>query len=499
MRATSHSMSTLRAENLSKTFGLTRANDGIDLELNGGEIHALLGQNGAGKSTLVGILTGRLMPDEGRVVVDGAELELGSTRSSAAAGIATVFQELALVATMTGLENIALALRVSASRGLRKRVEAIQREYGLPAPLDVLVADLHLPDRQRLELVRALCQQPKVLLLDEPTSLLSPLAVEGFLAKLRQLAESGLTVLLITHRLDEARSVAERLTVLRFGKKIATWDRANLPSNEELAVEMLGVRPVDEIDVPTAAEEVILVTRDLSAVDNHGHPALNEVSLTLRRREILGVAGADGNGQLELLETIAGIRRSREGSVHWRGEDVTATGYERLFRRGVQLVSGDRQLHGIVPSFTIAEHFEYALGPDVTTRVPELVRAYGIRPPIPSGRADQLSGGNQQKMIVAAACERDVELLLLSYPTRGLDVQASLQLREMLVERAKRGASIVVSSSELDELLSVSHRIVVMNRGRIVAEQRRGEFDLSELARSFSLSPGSGGRVGRAA
>jgi simple sugar transport system ATP-binding protein len=488
----------LQAEGITKSFGETLANDAIDLELVGGEVHALLGQNGAGKSTLVGIITGRLTPDQGRIVLDGEEVTLGDPHNAAARGIATVFQELMLVASMTGLENIALALGTAPNRALRKRVVAVQSKFDLTAPLDVPVRDLEMPQRQRIELARALAQEPKVLLLDEPTSLLSPAVVSGFLSQVRELARSGLAVLLITHRLDEARSIADHLTVLRHGRKVAEHDRHSTPSNSELALEMLGVRIVDEIEMFEPSDRATLRVTGLYALDDHKHQVVDNISLTLRAGEIIGIAGVDGNGQLELLETIAGLRRPRNGNITWLGQDITSLGYRQRFERGIQFVSGDRQRYGVVPTFTIAQHFEYALGPAILARLGKVLAAYDVRPPFPSHRGDQLSGGNQQKMIVAAACERYANLLLLSYPTRGLDVQASLTLRELLVARARTdGVSMLISSSDLEELLSIAHHIVVMNRGRIVGTQTREQFDHQQLAEWFTLGSEQTSPAGR--
>jgi simple sugar transport system ATP-binding protein len=481
-------VTTLVAEGISKRYGATQANEGVDLELRGGEVHALLGQNGAGKSTFVAVLVGRVEPDAGRVLLDGQEVPLGNPHASAARGIATVFQELMLVPSMTGLENIALALGTAANRATRRMAEAVQAEFELPANLDVPIRELEMPERQRVELVRALAQKPRVLLLDEPTSLLSPTAVPSFLREVKELAESGLAVLLITHQLDEARSIADRVTVLRHGRTVAVYEHGALPSNSELAMAVVGTRLVDHIETFEPAAGVALEVEGLEALDDHKHPALSDVSFSLRPGEILGLAGVDGNGQLELLETIAGLRRATGGRVVYDGEDVTAAGYEALHARGVQFVSGDRQRHGIVPTFTVAQHFEYALGRGILPQLPRVLRDYDVRPPVPSWRGDQLSGGNQQKMIVAAACERDTRLILLSYPTHGLDVQASLTVRELLVQRAKgRGVTMVVASSDLEELLSISHRVAVMNRGRVVGIQSRDRFDPQQLAEWFTL------------
>ncbi|HKP18549.1 MAG TPA: ATP-binding cassette domain-containing protein [Gaiellaceae bacterium] len=480
-------MSILAARAITKSYGPTLANDAIDIDLAAGEVHALLGQNGAGKSTLVGVLTGRVAPDEGTVTVGGVEVPAGDPAASASAGIATVFQELMLVPSMTGLENIALALGLPANRATRRRAEAVRDEFQLPANLDVPVRLLGLPERQRIELIRALCQRPSILLLDEPTSLLTPTAIPGFLAKVQELARSGIAVLLITHRLDEALAIADKLTVLRQGRKIVTHTPADMPSSTELAIEMLGVRVADHVQIAPPAEEVVLQVRDLAVLDEHRHRRVDGISFDLRRGEILGVAGVDGNGQVELLEAIVGLRPALEGTLTYRGSDVTGTDYCARRADGTQLVSGDRQRYGIVPTFTVSQHFEYALGRDVLGRLPEILTTYDVRPPAAALRADRLSGGNQQKLVIACACERDVDLLALAYPTHGLDLQASLAVRQLLARRAAEdGVAIVFAGSELPELLSVSHRVAVLNRGRIIGIQSRDAFDAAELAEWFT-------------
>jgi ABC-type uncharacterized transport system ATPase subunit len=485
-----HAPTTLVAEGISKRYGATRANDAVDLQLTGGRVHALLGQNGAGKSTFVGILTGRVRPDSGRVLVDGREMSLGDPDAAAQCGLATVFQELMLVPQMTGLENIALALGTSAKRSTRAMVKATQAEFGLEAELDVPVADLELPQRQRIELVRALARRPRVLLLDEPTSLLDPTAVPEFLAKVKDLARAGLAVLLITHRLDEARSIADAVTVLRQGRKVAAYDGASLPGNSDLAVAVVGERLVDDIEMFEPSGSPVLELERLCAVDDHRHPAVNDVTLSLRPGEILGIAGVDGNGQLELLQAIAGVRPARSGRIAFKGEDVTGLAYGARFQRGVQFISGDRQRHGIVPTFTVSQHFEYAVGRESVAALPQTLRDYDVRPPEPSARGDELSGGNQQKMLVAAVFQRDSRVILLSYPTHGLDVQASLAVRRLIVDRARaRGVTMVVASSDLEELLSISHRVAVMSRGRVVGIQSRDAFDRRRLAEWFTSTP----------
>jgi simple sugar transport system ATP-binding protein len=381
------------------------------------------------------------------------------------------------------LENLSLAV----VHGVRARVAAVGERFGLTATLDVPVSELELPQRQRIELLRALCQEPTVLILDEPTTFLPPTAIEPFLAMVRALADQGLAVMLITHRLDEARSIADDVTVIRAGRVVDRFDRDSMPANEELAMAMVGAAVVEPTTVFRSTTATVLEARDM-CVDDGARRTVDGVSLTLGRGEILGVAGVDGNGQLELLEGIAGLHGLSAGSLRFGGDDIAAVPYSRRARMGIQFVSGERRRDGIVPTFTIAEHFSYALGPKSTEGLDEILTAYAVNPPRPSARAEHLSGGNQQKMILARALQRPCEVLLLSYPTQGLDVLATAQLHRLLVDRAKAGMAIVIASADLDELLTISHRVVVMNRGRIAGEQICTSFDRQELAAWFTGS-----------
>jgi ABC-type uncharacterized transport system ATPase subunit len=475
----------LRAVQVTKWFGATRANDRVDLHLQPGRIHALLGENGAGKSTLVGVLNGQLLPDEGTIVLNGEVLEPGNQGLALARGIATVHQHLALVPSMTGMENIALALGSSMNKKLRARVKEAQYRFGHTARLDVPVADLELPQRQRIEILRALCQEPAVLILDEPTTFLPPNAVEAFLERTRDLADDGLAVLLITHRLAEARLIADDVTVIRAGKVVGIFDRNKFPSNRELAMAIVGKAVPAPQGSGRTGTKTLLEIRDL-ILEDRGTKCVDGASLALREGEILGVAGVDGNGQLELLEGIAGLRAASAGSMWYDGSDVTASSFGRRTRLGIHFVSGERRRHGIVPTFTVAEHFAYVLGDRIVRRLDQILAEYGVTPPNPSMLGENLSGGNQQKMILARAFVRRPSVSLLSYPTQGLDVLAAAQLRQLLLDRAATGMGVILASSDLDELLSVSHRVIVMSRGRIVGEQAAGAFDRQLLASWFT-------------
>lgn len=480
----------LLVDGVSKTFGRTRANQDVHLELLGGQVHALLGQNGSGKSTLVGMLTGRHRPDEGRLVVDGEPMAVGDPAAARAAGVVAVHQELLLVPSMTGLENIAVSLRTAADRPTRSLVASVQEEFGITGILDTPVHQLGHPERQRLTLLRALVQRPRFLLLDEPTGLLPPTAVEQFLDGVRRLADEGLAVLLITHRLDEAIRVADQLSVLRAGRVVARHDRGAFPPPAGLAMEMFGERILENPEPAAIDDTVVLRVRDLAAKDDDGGEAVGGVSFEVRRGEVLGLAGVDGNGQVELLEALAGLRRPDGGTVEFEGIDITGTEHARLHARGIVFVSGDRQAHGIVPGFTVAEHFECVAGRRRSTALLAVLERFGVTPADPSLPADSLSGGNQQKVVVACALEVRPRLVLMSYPFHGLDVRASLRLREIVADYAhETGAAVIVASSELDDLLSMAHAIAVLNRGRIVGRQERGDYAAPALAAWFTGGP----------
>jgi simple sugar transport system ATP-binding protein len=475
----------LQAIQVTKSFGALKANDRVDLRLCPGRIHALLGENGAGKSTLVGVLNGQLLPDEGSIIVDGETLELGNPRASLAKGITTVHQHLALVPSMTGLENIALALGSSINKALRARVAEAQERFGQRARLTVPVDELELPERQRIEIIRALSQRPTVLVLDEPTTFLPPNAVGVFMQRLSELAQTGLAVLLITHRLAEARLVADDITVIRGGKIVAAFTRENLPPNHKLAIAIVG-KEVPEPQVSGSPGSRTLLEVSDVVLEDRGRTCVDGASLSIREGEIVGLAGVDGNGQLELLEGIAGLRAPARGTITYGDDDVTSASYGRRMHLGIHFVSGERKRDGIVPTFTIAEHFAYVLGDGAVKRLNQVLVDHGVSPANPSMLGENLSGGNQQKMILARALLRKSSVLLLSYPTQGLDVLAAAQVRQLLLDRAADGMGAILASSELDELLSVSHRVIVMSRGRIVGEQVSGSFDRQLLASWFT-------------
>jgi len=359
----------------------------------------------------------------------------------------------------------------------------VSAEFDLPVELDVRVGELELPQQQRIELMRALCQEPTVLLLDEPTSLLPPTLIDVFLEKVRDLADRGLAVLLITHRLDEARSIADRVTILRGGRVIGEYDHKNLPSANDLAHAMVGTTVVERSELSLASQETLLEAYELWVVDEANRRVVNGVTLRVAKGEILGV---DGNGQLELLESIAGLRPTSSGCLLlWAGTSPRSPSASA----GTPGFTSSRATVGATASFRRSRRRITSSMPSVptsSTRFRRYSEPTGCSRPTPATGRISCQGGNQQKLIVAQACERDSRVLLLSYPTQGLDVRATVNIRDILVAHASHGTAIVFTSSDLDELLSVSHCVVVMNRGRVVGEQRRAEYDRKQLAEWYA-------------
>lgn len=468
----------LEAIGVSKAFGSLKALEDVELTVLAGEVHVLVGENGAGKSTLVSLLNGSQAPDAGTVQVDGQKVDEPSVALDA--GVATVRQHLSLVPSMTGLENVALAIGASADTETRRLVDEQADRYGVQARLSERVEDTEMPARQRLALLRALCQHPRFLLLDEPTTFLPPTEIPQFLETLRSLAEDGLGVLLITHRVEEVRAAADRGTVLRQGRVVATFSSAEMPDRRKLAALIAGHEVRDVTPAERHGGEVNLEARGLEVQGNHGQPLVRGIGIEATAGSIVGLAGVDGNGQEPLLLALGGFLQSSGGRIVHGGVDITSWPARRRLAAGIRSVPSNRR-DGIVPEMTITEHFQIAGLPYDRASVEGALESYGVRPADAGARADRLSGGNQQKLQLALAIEQGGDVLLLSYPTSGLDVEAQVRIHEILIEEARRGTAIILASGELDELFAICDRIVVLNRGRTVGEQVRGGFDAEQL------------------
>ncbi len=483
----------LELRGVTKRFPTVVANDNVNLSVAPGEIVALLGENGAGKTTLMNILFGLYSPDEGEVLIDGEQLELSNPSASIAAGIGMVHQHFMLVPVFTVTENVILGLEPSNSLGWidKKEADSMVREisdrYNLSVDPDVLVEDTPVGVQQRVEIIKVLIREARYIIFDEPTAVLTPQEVEEFFGIVRGLREDGKGVIFISHKLNEALEIADRIMVLRDGKSVGEADPAEV-SQEQLAEMMVG-RPVDLLVHKEAASpgEVVLSVEDLVVLDDRDHRTVDGVSFQVRAGEIVGIAGVQGNGQTELVESITGMRGSLAGHVRIGGADVTESSPRDIHRMGAAHVPEDRQASGLVLNFTVAENMvlssyydhPYSRGiqmdwEEAHEASERLVEEYDVKTARVDVPVSTLSGGNQQKVIVAREFDREVKLVVASQPTRGVDVGSIEYIHARIVEERDEGVGVLVVSSELDEVMALSDRVLVMFEGKIV-----GEFDPS--------------------
>ncbi|MEM7271782.1 MAG: ABC transporter ATP-binding protein [Actinomycetota bacterium] len=503
----------LELRGITKRFPGVIANDSVDLEVGSGEILALLGENGAGKSTLMNVLYGLYSADEGDVVIDGQVQHFDSPSDAIAAGIGMVHQHFMLVPVFSVVENVVLGDEPTSWGGIlnlrqgRKRLIEISERYGLAVDPDAIIEDLPVGVQQRVEIIKVLFREANFLVLDEPTAVLTPQEVADLFEILRGLRADGKGIIFITHKLNEVVEIADRISVLRRGKIVGHADPATADP-QSLAELMVG-RPVDLVVDKASAEpgEPILEIENLTVLDDRAHAAVNDVSLTVRRGEVLGIAGVQGNGQSELVEAITGLRDPLAGRISIAGDDTTGDSPRSIHRRGVAHIPEDRQRMGLVLEFTIAENMvldgyyadEYSSGiamrwDDIHDTAGRLAERYDVRTPSIDVPASTLSGGNQQKVIVAREFSRPVDLIVASQPTRGLDVGSIEYIHGQVVAQRNEGTAVLLVSTELDEVLALSDRIAVMFDGRIVAVLNRDETDATELGLYMAGSaPGASG------
>jgi simple sugar transport system ATP-binding protein len=491
----------LRLEGITKAYPGVVANDDITLDLLAGEVHTIVGENGAGKTTLMGVAFGLHHPDAGRVLIDGREVQLRSPRDALAHGIGYVQQHFSLIPTLTVAENLVLALRGDPAgtsvRDAATRVRELSRQHGIDVDPDVRVEDLSVGLQQRAELLKALARQTRVLILDEPASVLTPQESDELSAILRRLAGTGMGIFLISHKLEEVLRVSDRFTVLRRGRLVATLPLAEV-DRSRLATLMIGElsgRTLDA-DRPKASRpgDVRLEARGLSVASDLGGSAVVDVSFAVRAGEILGVAGVEGSGQVELTECLAGLRKPTAGDVVVDGAAVTGGSVRRIRQAGVAHVPADRAVRGIVRNLSVAEglllpgiherpwsRFGLVNRAAMEAEALRLIEAFDIRPRSPDALAGSLSGGNQQKVVLAREIRDDPGVLVACYPTRGLDFAATEAVERVLVAARDRGAAVLYVSTDLDELLALADRIIVLAHGRITGELSAGRATAEQL------------------
>jgi simple sugar transport system ATP-binding protein len=478
----------LSMEAITKAFGDNVANDHIDFDLRRGEVHGLLGENGAGKSTLMKILYGLYKADSGRILLNGEPANINNPSAAVAAGIGMVHQHFMLVPTLTVAENVVLGAEPSRGvlldhDGAQRAVAALSERYGLKVDPRATVGDLSVGLQQRVEVLKALYRDARILVLDEPTAVLTPQETEDLFGVLRGFVDEGLSIILITHKLGELLGVSDRITVIRDGKVIDTVQAAR-SDERQLATLMVGREVVLQVErSPADAGDVRLDARGLEVLGVTGKPAVKGVDVHVRGGEILAVAGVDGNGQVELAEALAGIRPVVSGTVHVDGQDVTTLDAGARSDRGLAYIPEDRGGKGLVSEFTLAENFvlkrydqaPYATrgwlrGGAISRYASERIAAFDVRPANAQATASSLSGGNQQKAIVARELDGDPAVLVANQPTRGVDVGAIEFIHKQLLAQRDRGAAILMISLELDEIHQLADRIVVLFDGRIVGE-----------------------------
>jgi simple sugar transport system ATP-binding protein len=481
---------------ITKEFPGIVANDRVSFELARGEVHALLGENGAGKSTLMNILYGLYKADAGEIVVRGKPTTFTSAKDAIEAGIGMVHQHFMLIPVMTVAENIVLGNEpvregiLLDEAGAEARVRELSRQFGLVVDPGALVSQITVGQQQRVEILKALYRGADVLILDEPTAVLTPQEATELFGIIRSLQADGKSIIFISHKLNEVLEIADRITVLRRGKTIETVPREGA-TQESLAKAMVGREVLLRVDKPPAQPgETLLEVEDLHVVDDRGIEKVSGVSFKVRGGEIVGIAGVDGNGQSELIDAIAGLRRVASGSIRVAGRECQHATPREMLDVGVGHIPEDRQRRGLVLEFTIAENIalhDYAEPPDakwgwlfpsrMIERARVLIKQFDVRGGGPLTRAGGLSGGNQQKVVAAREISRDPKVLIAAQPTRGLDVGAIEYLHRRLVEERDEGRAILLISLELEEILSLSDRILVLYEGRIAGEH---EGEVSE-------------------
>ena len=516
---------------ITKKFPGVLANDHINLDLHPSEVHGLLGENGAGKTTLMNILFGLYRPDEGHIIVEGQEVLLRSPADAIARGIGMVHQHFRLVRPFTVTENIILGLNEGGAlldlRSAAAKVADVSEKYGLKVDPQARIQELSVGEQQRVEILNSLFRGAKVLILDEPTAVLTPQEADELAAALREMAKQGKTIVFISHKLDEVFKVTDRLTVVRSGK-VVFESLTNETDKKQVAREMIGSdiarlkigetstimavagaaslseqreHPPTRTDQPTQAPEVLRV-QDLHVRDDRGLPAVKGMGFSVHAGEIVGIAGVDGNGQREMVEAITGLRPIESGQVKVRDEDATRWSSAEYIKHNVAYITDDRQNEGLILNFNLARnailkrfaHPPFSrhglLDTHAIDRFAETltetfnIKAFGVH-----ASAGTLSGGNQQKLILARELSTNPPLIIANKPTHGLDIGAAASIYQILADERERGVAILLISADLDELLALSNRILVMYEGRMMGELPKGQADPEQIGMLMAGTP----------
>jgi ABC-type uncharacterized transport system ATPase subunit len=489
----------LEARGLTKTFPGVIANDHINLTLHQGQVLGLLGENGAGKSTLMNMIYGLYSPDEGEIRINGQVAHIKDPNDAISLGIGMVHQHFQLVPVLTVTENIMLGNETVKGPFLdrgkaRKKIMEISQKYGLSVNPDAVVQDLSVGIQQRVEIIKALYRDAKILILDEPTAVLTPQETEGLFEVMNTLLEQGVSIIFISHKLKEALRICDHIVVLRHGK-VAGEANPKQSTQATLASMMVGREVLLQVDkTPAQPQQTILEIADLNVLDDRDLPAVRNLSLTLQAGEILGVAGVQGNGQTELVEAITGLRSIVSGHVWIDGHDITNQTPRTITETGVSHVPEDRQRHGMVASFSIADNIRlqtYYKSPfargivanedAINQNAEKLVAEYDVRTPGVAVNIGSLSGGNQQKTVVAREFSRPSRLLIIAQPTRGVDVGSIEFIHKQIVRMRDAGTAVLLVSTELDEILSLSDRIAVMYAGEVIDTLSADEADRERI------------------
>ncbi len=489
----------LEVRGLTKTFPGVIANEDVDLTLHEGQVLCVLGENGAGKSTLMNAVFGLYQPDAGEIRLRGEPVRFASSRDAIAAGIGMVHQHFQLIPVFTVAENVMLGNEVRKGVVLdldaaRARIRELGRQYGLSIDPDAVVGDLSVGEQQRVELIKALFREADILILDEPTAVLTPGEVDEFFAVVRSLVEQGKSIIFITHKLREVLAVADHIVVLRRGRTVGEAD-PKTATEQSLATLMVGRDVSFSIDkAPSTPGDVVLEVNQLWVDDDRGVTTVADFDVRVRAGEVFGIAGVEGNGQRELVEALMGMRPKRAGGVVIGGRNVTGATPREIIELGVGHVPEDRGKHGLVGPFSVAENMvlnQYRRAPfarrglrdedAIRDHATALAGEFDVRTPSVIVPVSTLSGGNQQKVIIARELHGDVKLLVVAQPTRGLDVGSIEFIHRRIIELRDQGAAVLLVSAELDEVLNLADRIGVIYRGRLVGTFDRGDTSRDEI------------------